>query len=70
MLWSDFEANSFTPFQSWEDYYETCEWLEDVTDFVKVFDIDVLNSKEGQQEIFDFLGIDGEYVEVHENKRR
>jgi len=56
--------------QYWEDYYETCEWLEDVTDFVKVFDIDMLNSKEGQQEIFDFLGIDGEYVEVHENKRR
>ena len=56
--------------QYWEDYYETCEWLEDVTDFVKVFDIDVLNSEEGQQKIFDFLGIDGEYVEVHENKRR
>ena len=55
--------------QYWEDYYETCEWLEDVTDFVKVFDIDVLNSKEGQQEIFDFLGVDGEYVEVHENAR-
>jgi len=56
--------------QYWEDYHETCEWLEDVTDFVKVFDIDVLNSEEGQQKIFDFLGIDGEYVEVHENKRR
>jgi len=55
--------------QYWEDYYETCEWLEDVTDFVKIFDIDVLNSKEGQQKIFDFLGIDGEYVEVHENAR-
>jgi len=43
----------------YDEYYETCEWLEDVTDFVKVFDIDVLNSEEGQQKLFDFLGIDG-----------
>jgi len=57
--------------QYWEDYYESCSWLEDnFPEIVKVFDIDVLNSEEGQQEIFDFMGIDGEPVlPLKENQR-
>lgn len=42
----------------WDDYYRTAErWAQHWPDQVRIFDMDVLNSEEGQDQIFDFLGL-------------
>ena len=42
----------------WDDYYRTVEgWARCHPDQVRIFDMDVLNSEEGQDEIFGVLGL-------------
>ncbi len=42
----------------WNDYYNEAERLRGLyPQHVRIFDTDILNSREGQKEIFDFVGI-------------
>lgn len=43
--------------QYWEDYYNRVEALIKDCDYVRVFPVDDLNTKEGQHKIFEFLEI-------------
>lgn len=48
----------------WDEYYRAVEgWARHRPEQVRVWDVDVLNSKRGQDEIFEFLGLK-EHVHV------
>jgi len=49
----------------WINYYEQAEWLQDrYSDRFRIFDIDVLNEREKQKKLFNFIGIENPRFEV------
>lgn len=44
----------------WEEYYDRAEKLADKSERIKIYPIDILNSREGQGSIFDFIGLSRE----------
>jgi len=48
----------------WNEYHETAEWLSKHYIDFEVFDVKFLNSKQGQENIFEFLEIDNASLQV------